>query len=121
MFAIIVASIVPYTESTASADTTASYSLNGNSGATITMGSTVSSATLSDTSLADVTTNGNTVTVKGKDGAVGVVEVTVNGSETFEVPIGYTTFIFNDNTLTVYEGSDDKYEVYGIRNCQKIT
>ena len=112
---LIVAVMIPYAEETASADTVASYSLNGNSGATVTLNSDVSSASINDSSLADVTANGKTVTVSGKDGAVGIAEVTVNGSETFEVPIGYTTFIFNGDNLTVYEGSDDKYEVYGIR------
>ena len=111
---LLVASMVPYTESTASADTVSNYSLNGNSGATVTLSSNVTSATINDSSLADVETDGKTVTVTGKNGAVGVAGITVNGSETFEVPIGYTTFIFNGDNLTVYEGSDDKYEVYGI-------
>ena len=106
--------MIPYAEDTASADTVASYSLNGNSGATVTFNSSVSGATVSDSSLADVATDGNTVTVTGKDGAVGIAEVTVNGSETFEVPIGYTTFVFSGDAVTVYEGSDTNYEIYGI-------
>ena len=112
---LLVSVMIPYAEETASADTLASYSLNGNSGATVTFGSSVSSASINDSSLANVTTDGNTVTVSGKDGAVGIAEVTVNGSETFEVPIGYTTFVFGGDTITVYNGSDTNYEIYGIR------
>ena len=112
---LLVAVMMPYAEQTASADAVENYSLNGNSGATITFGSDVTSAVVDDSSLADVAASGNTVTVTAKDGAVGVASVTINGSETVEVPVGYTTFVFNEDALTVYTGSDDKYEVYGIK------
>lgn len=111
---LLMGAAVPCVEASAASDTVTSYSLNGNSGATVTFSSNVTSAVVSDNSLAEVTTDGKTITVIGKDGAVGVAEVTVNGSETVEVPVGYTTFIFNGDDLTVYDGSDDKYEVYGI-------
>lgn len=110
---MIVFAMFPIAEQSASA-LSAEYYLMGNYGAVITLADeTVSSVSVSDDSLASAQKDGNTVTVKGVEGAVGIVTVTVNGSETFEVPIGYTTFIFDGDSLTVYEGSDNKYEIQG--------
>lgn len=100
--------------STKAADAAGSYTytLTGNTGATITGKSSISSAKVSDTSIATVSVSGKTATVTGVSGACGTVTVTVDDT-TFEVPIGYTTFDFDGETVTVYEGSDTKYEVFG--------
>ena len=90
-----------------------SYTLTGNTGAVITMAQKIKSVELSGTASASATYSGSTVTVTANDGAVGTVAVSVDGTN-FEVPVGYTTFILDNDKVTVYEGKDTKYEVYGI-------
>ena len=91
--------------------------LTGNTGATITCSSTPLSAEVDNNDLAIVEIRGNTVKVIGKDNAVGVARLTVqtaSGYHIFDIPIGYTTFVFNGSTLTVIPGSSTNYEVTGI-------
>ena len=97
------------------------YIQNGNTGAVIECGSQVTEANVDDEAIATAVVSGSTVTVTGVSGAVGIATVTITaGSETrqYEVPVGYTTFLFNGNTLTVYEGSDTKYEITGINAAE---
>lgn len=75
----------------------------------------------SDESIAKVSVKNNTITVTGCEGAVGVAAITVTATDSdgerissvAEVPVGYTTFVFNGGSVTVIEGSDTKYEVVG--------
>ena len=75
----------------------------------------------SDESIAKVSVKNNTITVTGCEGAVGVAAITVTATDSdgerissvAEVPVGYTTFVFNGDSVTVIEGSDTKYEVVG--------
>ncbi len=79
-------------------------------------------AVSSDESIAAVAVSGSTVTVTGVRGAVGVARITVTATDENgrsvtsiqDVPVGYTTFYFNGDSVTVIEGSDTKYEVTGI-------
>ncbi len=108
-----------YSTASVSAASTETYTYTqvGNSGAKIVFSSNVSYASVDDTSVASVTFSDKTVTVTGVSGAVGIAAVTVYAGgtlKTIEVPIGYTTFSFDDDILTVYEGSDTKYEITGI-------
>ena len=78
--------------------------LTGNTGAVVTCAEPPISAEVDDNSLAIVEIRGNQVRVLAKDGAVGVARLTVQtsgGYETFDVPIGYTTFVFDGGRLTV--------------------
>ena len=108
---MLIVAMIPVSSSADSA--AASYQLTGNTGAVITMQNSVSSVQLSNTELATAEYTGNIVTVTAKDGAVGTVTVTVDGTD-FEVPLGYTTFILDNDKVTVYEGKYTSYEVYGI-------
>ena len=94
-----------------------SYKQLTGSSAVINCSSKVQYASVDKPSIATAEVNGGTVTVTGVSGAVGIVEVTISngyGITKIEVPIGYTTFSFNGSSLTVFEGSDTKYEVIGI-------
>ncbi|MBQ7060441.1 MAG: carbohydrate-binding domain-containing protein [Clostridia bacterium] len=79
------------------------------------------SAVSSDESIARVSVSGDTVTVTGVPGAVGVARITVtaedaNGNRLVseqDVPVGYTTFYFHGDSVTVIEGADSKWEVTG--------
>lgn len=98
---------------------TYNYAAVGNSGAVITVtAGSAKSVSVDDTALATATLNGNTITVSGVTGAVGVVTLSIDyGGDTpceIAVPIGYTTFLFDEDTLTVIPGSDDNYSVTGI-------
>ena len=102
---------------TAEGGTACTVSLTGNTGATLSCASAPLSAEVDDNELATVEIRGNEVRVIGKDGAVGVARLTVQtaaGYGVFDVPIGYTTFVFDGGTLTVIPGSSDRYEVSGI-------
>lgn len=91
----------------------AQITLNGNSGATITLDSTAT-VTTSDTDLVSVSTSGKTVTVEAVADAVGIanIDITSGGEVTqVEIPVGYTTFIFDGDNLKIYEGSDTEYKV----------
>ncbi|MBR7009470.1 MAG: carbohydrate-binding domain-containing protein, partial [Oscillospiraceae bacterium] len=91
--------------------------LNGNKGATIICSSAPLSAEVDDNDLAIVEIRGSKVSVIGKENAVGVARLTVqtaSGYHVFDVPIGYTTFVFDGNTLTVIEGDSANYEVAGV-------
>ena len=96
---------------------TVTKTLNGNSGAVLTADAAITAQT-DDTELVTLTqTDANTVTVDAIAGAVGVasVELTSSGTtQTVEVPVGYTTFCFEGDTLTVFPGSSKNYEVSGI-------
>ena len=76
----------------------------GYSGAVLTADTAITAQT-ADTSLVTLTqTDANTITVDAVAGAVGVasVELTSSGTtQTVEVPVGYTTFLFDGDTLTV--------------------
>ena len=122
MSLLMTVSMLPAASQTAFADSSdviESYKLNGNLGATVTFSETVTDAYVNDSSLAEVKTDGNTITVTAKDGAVGIAGITVNGSSLVEVPVGYTTYIFDEDKVTIYNGSDDKSEVYGIKADSK--
>ncbi len=86
--------------------------LIGNSGAVFTLPSGITLSTDSD--LVEVSSANGKTYVSATDGAVGVAEVTLSNGHIYEIPVGYTTFAFNGDCLTVYEGSDTKYEVAGI-------
>ena len=91
--------------------------LTGNTGAVITCSSTPLSAEVDNNDLAIVEIRGNEVRVIGKDNAVGVARLTVqtaSGYHVFDIPIGYTTFVFNGNTLTVIPGDSANYEIAGV-------
>ena len=105
-----------YQVSAASAGTY-SCTQTGNSGAVINCCAAVSYATVNDSSIATVSYSGKTVTVTGVSGAAGIAEVTIGYGTNIlkiEIPIGYTTFAFNGDSITVYEGKDTKYEITGI-------
>ncbi|MBR6377631.1 MAG: carbohydrate-binding domain-containing protein [Oscillospiraceae bacterium] len=92
-------------------------SLTGNSGAVVSCGSAPLSAELDNNDLAIVELRGSQVRVLGKAGAVGVARLTVQtaaGYERFDIPIGYTTFVFDGDKLTVIKGSDLNYQVTGV-------
>lgn len=98
------------------------YTQLGNSGAVMEFPSAVTSATVDDETLATVSVSGKMVTVTGAPEAVGVAAVTVawgGTAQTIEVPIGYTTFLFEGDRVTVYEGSNTNYEVAGINAADK--
>ncbi len=91
--------------------------LTGNTGAVITCESTVQNAVIDNNDLAIVELRGSQIRVLGKDGAVGVARLTVqtqDGDRVIDIPIGYTTFVFDGDKLTVLEGSDTEYEISGI-------
>lgn len=98
-----------------SKELTFAYETIGNTGAeiTITSGQNVT-ASVADTALATAVVNGDTITVTGAEGAEGIAEVAIHYGEAeayvVEVPIGYTTFKFDEEDLYVYEGSG-KYEI----------
>lgn len=101
----------------AGASASCSPVLTGNSGAVINCAATPLSAEVDDNSLAIVEIRGSQVRVIARDGAVGVARLTVqtaSGYETFDVPIGYTTFVFDGGKLTVIPGGDSAWEVSGI-------
>ena len=108
---MLIVAMIPISSSAES--TVVSYQLTGNKGAVITMQDNVRSLQVSNAKLASAEFTGNTVIVTAKEGAVGTITVTVNGID-FEVPLGYTTFILDNDRVTVYEGKDTNYEVYGI-------
>ncbi len=120
IFAILLAffvaiSVVP-TTLFAEADLNLSIALSGNKGAVITANKNITAST-GDTNLITVSTDGNSAVVTAKSGVEGIANVIItDGSTTkkVQIPVGYTTFEFNGDTLTVYEGSDDKYEISGI-------
>ena len=109
----------PFAASAASSSSfTYKYEVTGNSGAVITVdsGNTVT-ASVSDTSIATATVNGSVITVTGVSGAVGIAEVSVTCAGVvckIDVPIGYTTFLFNGDSVKVIPGSSDKYSVSAI-------
>lgn len=82
-----------------------------------TTGSGTLTATVDDSTLATVTVDGDTATVTGAEGAAGIVTVTLTRDgvtlET-EVAVGYTTFVFDGDSVTVYAGSGSNYEVVGM-------
>ncbi len=92
------------------------YETTGNTGAviTVTSGQAVT-ATVSDESIATVEVDGSNIVVSGQEDAVGIATVSIgyeNGKTCeVEVPVGYTTFLFEEDAMTVYEGEDTKYEV----------
>ena len=92
------------------------YRQIGNTGAEITASTgTLTSAETSDSEMVSVTIRGDTAVVTAKKGAVGTAEILLNGTDRIQVPVGYTTFLFDGDSLTVYEGSDTNYEITGIR------
>ena len=115
----LLAGLLPAAVPSAAAETaeTCSLILTGNSGAVVSCSFTPLSAEVDDNSLAIVELRGAEVRVIAKENAVGVARLTIEGStgyQTFDIPIGYTTFIFDGGKLTVVEGSDGNYQVTGI-------
>lgn len=93
----------------------------GNTGAVIAVSGAVGTLTAesSNADIASVRVDGEagTVTVTGAEGAVGVVTVTVSDgtlTNAVEVPVGYTTFVFDGTDVTVIGGSDGNYEIAAI-------
>ena len=84
-------------------------------------GSVRVSARSSDESLAAVRVDGKRVAVDAVPGAVGIAKITVTAEDeagncftsTRDVPVGYTAFYFNGDSVTVIAGADSKYEVVG--------
>jgi len=113
---LMIVGIIPQSIQANAAETTPnySYSLTGNTGAVISFSDIkVTSAVIDNKELAQVTFTDSTVTVTGNNNVAGTVLLTVNDTLDFEIPIGHTTFIMNDNTVTVYNGNGSNYEVYG--------
>ena len=101
----------------AEGDTGCTVTLTGNTGAEIVCDFTPLSAEVDDNDLAIVELRGNTVRVLGKEGALGVTRLSIqspDGYRFFDIPIGYTTFVFDGDKLTVVPGSDSNYQVTGI-------
>ena len=106
----------------------------GNTGAVLDVkaegmrGRTTVTAVSSDESIADVSVSGNTVTVTGRPGAVGIASVTVTVTDregntrtsVQDVPVGYTAFFFEGNSVTVVAGADTKYEVTGMNIADEV-
>ncbi len=98
------------------------YTQNGSRGATLTFISAVTAAEVDHAELATVSYSGASVTVTALSGAVGVATVTVTaGGErhVVAVPVGYTTFIFSGDAVTVYEGRDTNYKVTGYDSAEQ--
>ena len=111
--------LLPLSAAPVSAETTetCTLELTGNTGAVLTCDFTPLSAEIDNNDLAIVEIRGNEVRVIAKAGAVGVARLTVEGSQgyqVYDIPIGYTTFVFDGDTLTVIEGSDLNYQVTGV-------
>lgn len=90
--------------------------LQGNTAVVFTADEKIKAVSVDET-LASVSIDGNTATVTALTEDAALLDVTVktaSASAKFEVPLGYTTFCFAGDTLTVYEGSDTKYEIAGI-------
>lgn len=69
-----------------------------------------------DTDVVSPSIDGETAVLRRSGETAGIAEVTIvceNGSKTYEVPVGYTTFIFDDDGVTVCPGSDTSYEITG--------
>ena len=113
--ALLLISVLPLT---ANAAYSYSFKMTGNRAAEINvLNGTVTEATVNDGTVATVSRSGNTVTVTGAEGAVGIAVVTIRvNSDAFqvEVPIGYTTVLFAQDALEVYAGSDTACEIIGI-------
>lgn len=94
----------------------------GNSGAVFTVNSgKIISAASSDESIAACAFDGDKITVSGRPGAVGIARITVTAkvggcevTDSYEVPIGYTTFILDGYNVTVIESEDTNYEIVGL-------
>lgn len=104
---------------TVSADSDAACTavLTGNTGAVVTCAAPPLSAAVDDNALAIVEIRDNQVRVIANEGAVGVARLTVQTAEGYEVldiPVGYTTFVFDGGKLTVIPGSGSAYEISGI-------
>ncbi len=107
---------------------TFTYEGIGNTGAeiSITSGQEVT-ASVEDTSIATAQVNedGDTITVTGAEGAVGIAKVTIAAENTktcvVEVPIGYTTFVFDGDDMRIYEGSSDKYEINTMNYAEQTS
>lgn len=99
----------------------------GNTGAVLTVrlsgmsGNASVSAVSSDESIAGAVVDGGEVIVTGRENAVGIARITVTATDSngesvraaADVPVGYTTFVFAENSVTVIEGSDTNFEVVG--------
>lgn len=89
---------------------------------TVTSGN-LKSVSVDNTALATASVSGNVITVTGVTGGVGVATLAINyGGDspcTVAVPIGYTTFVFDGDALTVMPGRDTKYEVTGINTANE--
>ncbi len=95
--------------------------LNGNKGATINV-SRRPEVKVDREDLVGVTVTDYAVIVDALDGAKGIAKVIMTSYEdviTVEIPVGYTTFMFDGDKLTVYEGSDTNYEVTGINKADE--
>ena len=96
----------------------ASVVLTGNTGATLTFAAAPLSAAVDDNELAIVELRDTQVRVLALEGAVGTVRLTVETAagvyEVYDIPLGYTTFAFDGDRLTVCEGSSTAYEISGI-------
>lgn len=115
----IMISTMTFVSAASDNDFSVSTVMTGNSGAVITASETVSAYT-EDTSLVRLFVSDSTVVVKAKDDAVGIATVVINTADdeaTVEIPVGYTTFEFSDDTLTVYSGSCSTYEILGINTA----
>ncbi|MBR5949409.1 MAG: hypothetical protein IKZ82_12305 [Clostridia bacterium] len=79
------------------------------------------SARSSDESIASARVNGDRVIVEAVSGALGIAKITVTAKDesgtvltsTRDVPVGYTAFYFNGDSVTVIASADSKYEVVG--------
>ncbi len=105
----------------ADAEVTYTYAQNGNTGATITFSSAVTAVSVSEEGLAEAVFSENTVTVIAKSGAAGVVTVSVTAGGSVQiiaVPVGYTTFLFDGDTVTVYKGKDTNFSITGYDSAE---
>ena len=108
--------VIPFCVYADANDASVRVDMKGNTSAVITANQSIESVVL-DESLATVSIKNKVARVSATTDEQTMVDAVVNtasSSVSVQIPLNYTTFYFNNDTLTVYEGGDDKYEIAGI-------
>ncbi len=108
--------VVPFCVSADAKEASVRVDMKGNTSAVITANQSIESVVL-DESVATVSIKNNLARVSAITDEQTMVDAVVNtasSSVSVQIPLNYTTFYFNGDTLTVYEGGNDKYEIAGI-------
>ncbi len=109
----ITVAVIPF--SVSASGLTADCVITGSTTAVITVNENVTAAYEEGSSLADVNVSGKNVTVTGNGiGIANIVVQCASGSIRINIPIGYTVFSFDGNSVTVFPGQDTNYEITGI-------